>query len=634
MNLAKLSLAEKYKMHNSILKEQREIIAGIGLFSALDIHFANFMEKLSGEPSPEVWLASALVSGNTRGGDVCVDLLSVAGKALQAEEGSENLVKCPEPDAWRNALRKSRVVGLPGEYKPLILDQKARLYLFRYWEYEKEVAAFIKGRAEQHIGQLDHSLVRKGLQDLFGPDQNPEVNWQKVAAAVSMLKKFCVVTGGPGTGKTSLIARILALFVKLQPDEVPRVALLSPTGKGASRLQEAVKSAKRRLDIQEQMLMALPEQASTIHRLLGSIHGSPYFRYNARNRLPVDIVVVDEASMVDLALASKLMQALPDHARLILLGDKDQLSSVEAGSVLGDICGAGRLNAFSKNLCSDLKALTGYEIHPGESAGPGIRDCIVELRKSYRFGAQSGIWHVSDAVNRGNAQLAISRLRDERYSDIRWKEIQSFPDFQRAIEQRFLKEFEGIFRLSDPYEVFERFSRFRILCALREGPYGVEAVNAIVERILRRRRLIRDQGSWYRGRQILITRNDYELGLYNGDVGIVLEDPHKGEGLRVYFEGPEGGLRHFHPFRLPEHETVYAMTVHKSQGSEFDRVLMLLPDRDSPVLTRELIYTGITRAREFVEIWGNEKVLMEAVSRRTQRTSGLRDELWEVSGPR
>lgn len=612
----------------ALLSSSISFAGGLSL-KTLDIHFANFMEKLSGESSLEVWLAAALVSGNTREGNVCVDLSSVAEKALPGEEGSEKFVTCPELDIWCEALRKSRVVGFPGQHRPLILDERARLYMFRYWEYEKEVADFIKSRAEQDRGRVDLALVRKGLEELFTQDVTGGVNWQKVAAAVSMLKKFCVISGGPGTGKTTLIAKILALFLKVHPQDGLRIALLSPTGKGASRLQEAVKNAKRRLDIQEEILRAIPEQASTIHRLLRSIHGSPYFRYNAGNRLAVDIVVVDEASMVDLALVSKLMQAIPEHARLILLGDKDQLSSVEAGSVLGDICDTGRLHTFSKQLCLDLEELTGDKIDPEESTGPGVRDCIVELRKSYRFGAQSGISAVSDAVNKGDAHLVIARLRDGKYGDIGWKELQSLPDFQRALEKTVLKEFEGILKLGSPYDAFERFSRFRILCALRAGPYGVAAVNATVERILRKRRLIRGEGVWYRGRQILITRNDYELGLYNGDVGIVLEDPDKGEGLRVYFERPEGGLRHFHPFRLPEHETVYAMTVHKSQGSEFDRVLIILPDRDSPVLTRELLYTGITRAREFVEIWGIEQVLKQSVSRRTERTSGLRDALWE-----
>jgi len=345
----------------------------------------------------------------------------------------------------------------------------------------------------------------------------------------------------------------------------------------------------------------------------------------------VDCVVVDEASMVDLALMSKLVQGLPEQARLILLGDKDQLASVEAGAVLGDICDTGNTHSFSRRFGSNIKMITGCNIDVDELHGenePAIQDCICQLQKSYRFGSDSGIGVVSGAVNAGDEDLAIALLMGGKYGDIEWKELPQPNALSRAIKDTVLGGFKDYLRASDPWDIFQLFDRFRMLCALREGPYGVVALNTLVEQILMKEKLIEPDMKWYPGRPVLITSNDYNLRLFNGDVGIVLPDPGANNDLRVFFPAADGTMRRFHPIRLPEHETVYAMTVHKSQGSEFDGLLLLLPDRESPVLTRELIYTAITRARERVEIWGTERVFRTAISRRIERTSGLRDALW------
>jgi exodeoxyribonuclease V alpha subunit len=258
-----------------------------------------------------------------------------------------------------------------------------------------------------------------------------------------------------------------------------------------------------------------------------------------------------------------------------------------------------------------------------------MSDSIVPLTRSYRFSDQSGIASASRRVNEGDGDAALAILQTAAHEDLSWKPLPSAKSLARALRERGLDEFGYLFRVSDPHEIFEGLDRFRILCALREGPFGVKAVNHLVEHLLREKKLIRGEGMWYRGRPVLITQNDYSLHLYNGDIGIVLPDPGAGGDLRVFFQAPEGTLRSLHPVRLPEHETVYALTVHKSQGSEFDRLLLILPDRDSPVLTRELIYTGLTRAREQVEVWGEESVFRQAASRRTSRQSGLRDALWE-----
>jgi exodeoxyribonuclease V alpha subunit len=600
------------------------------MFSSLDIHFARFMAELNGTDAPELFLAAALVSHYRGMGHVCLDLSSVAGRPLPTEDDVKEPVVCPELAVWRNRLETSPVVGRPGEYKPLILDDRSRLYLYRYFEYQEKLAGLILERACDGGHEIDVPLLREGLGRLFPGDGTEDINWQKIAAVVALCKRFCVVTGGPGTGKTTTVAKIIALMLEQAGKRRVRIALAGPTGKAASRLKEAIKSAKEGLSCPDRIKEAIPSEASTIHRLLGSIHGSPYFRYNAQNVLPFDVVIVDEASMVDMALMSKLVQALSRDTRLILLGDKDQLASVEAGAVLGDICDSGAEHGLSGAFCSVLKGSCGHDIGPGSAKEVrGISDCIAGLQKSYRFLKESGIGEASRMVNTGDADACSGIFSGGRYNDIRWKSLPMKNLLPAAIREMVITGFGDYLKAKDPWEAFERFERFRILCALRKGPFGVTAINRLTEEILKKAGLIEHDKTWYPGRPVLISRNDYSLGLFNGDMGIVFEDRESNNEPRVFFPVADGTLRRLHPLRLPEHETVYAMTVHKSQGSEFDNVLFILPDNDYPVLTRELVYTGITRARKRVEIWGTSEVFSAAVSRRTERTSGLRDALWE-----
>lgn len=611
-------------------EQHLNLLFNSGMLSPLDIHFASFVAKLDGSGVPDLMLAAALVSSYTRDGHICVDLNRLAGKLLPGGKDGEEQVICPLLDDWLETLRKSSPVGEAGEYKPLVLDNSARLYLYRYWDYQEKLARAIKERTLDTGDTIESRMLKDGLSRLFPTDKLVEIDWQKVAAFTALTKRFCVISGGPGTGKTTTVASILALLLERASPRKPRIALAAPTGKASARLQEAIGLVKDTLNCPENIKEAISEEASTIHRLLGSIPDSPYFRHNETNPLPVDVVVVDEASMVDLALLAKLVQALPAKARLILLGDKDQLASVEAGAVLGDICDTGNVHGYSKSFCDSLEKVTGYRLEGDLSGEPesGLNDCIVHLQKNYRFGADSGIGAVSQAVNEGDGGRAMGLLKDGRYGDIGWRDLPQASALPEALSDDIVYGFGDYLRGSDPWEIFRKFDSFRILCALREGPYGVNAINSLVEEILAKEKLIEPDKRWYRGRPVMITRNDYNLRLFNGDVGIILHDPESGDDLRAFFLTSEGSLRKFHPLRLPEHETVYAMTVHKSQGSEFDRLILLLPDRESPVLTRELIYTAITRARESVEIWGREGVFQPAVSRCIERMSGLRDALW------
>lgn len=583
------------------------------MFSSLDTHFAEFIQRLDGRNIPDIFLAAALVSSSNRQGHICLDLKKVEGKILVTEENSDSLV-CPPLEIWLEKLRDSPVVGKPGEFKPLILDAHSRLYLYRYWEYQEKLADLINNRIRSDEKKINFQSIRASLNQYFRETTDPETDWQKVAAFTSLTKNFCVISGGPGTGKTTTLAKIMAFLQEQNQSKPLRIALAAPTGKAAARLQEAIQNMKSKLTCPERIKKIIPEETSTIHRLVGAIPGSPYFRYHAQNPLPVDTTIIDEASMVDLALMSKLIQALPPQSKLILVGDKDQLASVEAGAVLGDICDTGNNHGYSKDFYDQIRAAAGIDLSnpPDENSESGIQDCIIQLRKSYRFGDQSGIGAVSRAVNQGDGALAIEMLQSPHLQDADWGILPQPKALSRSLREKILIGYCDYLKAEQPDQIFQLFERFRILCAFREGPYGVAAINALVEEILQSEKLIQSEKNWYHGRPIMITTNDYHLNLFNGDVGIALIDPETNHELRVFFIGPDRAIRKFHPLRLPPHETVYAMTVHKSQGSEFDEVLLLLPDTDAPVLTRELIYTGMTRAKKSVAVWGVESLFKNA----------------------
>jgi exodeoxyribonuclease V alpha subunit len=586
-----------------------------GAISELDVHFGRFMERLAAPAFPGLAAVSALVSATTREGHVYLDL-----ETLPFEDAP--------PGGLLKKLRRSGVVGMPGEFKPLVADKRGRLYLYRYWEYERTLAEWINGRAGEKVRVPDTRSLSGRLGRLFPASGKGAADWQAISAFVSITKSFAVISGGPGTGKTTTAAKILALLLEDAWPAPLRIALAAPTGKGAARLQSAITLSKASLQCSDQIRDALPESASTIHRLLGPVEGSPYFRHNGSNPLNLDVLLIDEASMVDLALMSKLVQALPQPSRMILLGDKDQLASVEAGAVLGDICNTGRSHTYSKRFSAGLQRATGYSVGGAESKRvPPIADCIVQLRKNYRFGSESGIAALSSAVNQGDWPCARAILDGAR-EDIVWRDLPSQHSLLPGLREKVLDGYGKLFYSPSMQGVSGSLDQFRILCALRQGPFGAGAVNLLVEGILKREGLIPGGGKWYAGRPILISRNDYELNLFNGDTGVTMHDSEEGGDLRVFFPTSAGSIRKVHPSRLPEHETCYATTAHKSQGSEFEKVLVILPDRDSPVLTRELIYTAVTRAKHSVEVWGNHEILKAALERCTLRRSGLRDALW------
>jgi len=571
-----------------------------GILTDIDIHFARFMANLAGSKHQEkVSLGAALVSNVTGKGDVCLDLAAFAGKVLLEKDDGMDAVICPGLSVWKDNLISTRIVGRPEDLCPLILDEKNRLYLYRYREYEKKLSDSIKECAKEEIGSINLSLIKDSIKRLFPETIDGGINWQKVAAITSAFKKFCVISGGPGTGKTTIIAKILALLLEQAgKEENLRIFLAAPTGKAAARLSESIENIKKKLNCKDYIKAAIPEEAFTIHRLLKTIAGSPFFRHNSENPLPADIVVVDEASMVDLPLMAKLIQAVPVDARLILIGDSDQLASVDPGSVLGDICGSSHVRGSTANFINKVEELTDEKFTDSIKQYKDINvlhDCIVILKKNYRFADGSGIGGLSQAVKLGDIDNALSLLKNNNDGSVIFKEILSADNFKRILTDKVIAFYSEYLKADDPGIALKLFNRFKILCAVKMGQFGVYAVNAIIEQILSRENLIQTENLWYRGRPILITSNDYKLGLFNGDIGITMPTPDSGSNdMHVFFHGTSGELRYFLPYRLPQHETVYAMTVHKSQGSEFENVFLILPDKDYSVLSRELIYTAIT----------------------------------------
>ena len=560
---------------------------------------------------------------------------------------------------------------------------RCRLYLTRYQRYETLVAGTLSELANRveypqvrdplkrlfarDYGQIFSALVRERakpgfsanaflakyldlvtpeglawpeLEALLGGAQEPQAlqaldrlipdahccNDQLLAAATAAGRAFTLISGGPGTGKTTTVARLLALLVEqgLAVGKAPLIRLVAPTGKAAARLTESLGGALQALPVSAEVKAQMPTTAGTLHRLLGVVPGRLRFRHHAENPLHLDILVVDEASMVDLPMMARLLMALPGHARLVLLGDKDQLASVEAGAVLGDICAALELPR-TRAHAAWLTAQSGHLV-TGETDGMALRDGLCLLRKSWRFDASSGIGELARCCNQGDGEglLAIWQRGFEDIALTSWQ-AEGYEQLLQQVCSGYAPYLQAMQEGADPATIFTLFNQFQLLCALREGEFGVSGLNEQIARRLERRALIRREHEWYAGRPVMVVQNDHAIGLYNGDMGLCLPDE-QGR-LRVWFEQADGSLRSLLPSRLPAHETVYAMTIHKSQGSEFAQVVMALPTSLSPLLTRELIYTGITRAKSRLDLYADPSLLAQAIRRKTERYSGLADRL-------
>ncbi|GLU32534.1 AAA family ATPase [Trinickia caryophylli] len=654
-------------------------------------------ERLGADPRSVRWArrAAFAVSRATSAGHVCVPLARLARRYDAA------------PGEIEAALVASGIVS--GErdaaetLKPLVIDGEGRLYLGRYFDYERRLAASIvahltgeaRGREAAARGADEDAALAGRLARYFGPPSGTEVDWQRAAAALALSSRLTVVSGGPGTGKTTTVVGMLACLIDADP--AVTIALAAPTGKAAQRMQEAL--AERAAALPAAIAARMPAGAQTLHRLLGAGHGAR-LRHHRDNPLPYDVLVVDEASMIDVAMAAQLFDALAPSTRLVLLGDKDQLAAVEAGAVFAELsaqpvfsaagiariahatgldeaCVADALPAEPRAahgqparapldaafdddaflpVDDDVPSPAAGEVRPasahfdddGISGDEAVRaaarpplatplvDAVIWLERNYRFGLDSPIGRLSLAIRRGDTDAALSTLslgHDEASlaSPAVLDEDGGSP-LSAATVERLARGFAGYASAvaatleavqPDPEPLFAALNAFRILCATRAGARGVDALNAIMSAHVRRAAHIplAPGASWFAGRAVMVARNDYAIGLFNGDIGIALPDA-RGV-LRVYFRTAEGGMRAVSPAALPPHDTAFALTVHKSQGSEFDEAALVLPASASRVLSRELVYTAVTRARRAVRIVGTRRVLAEAIATPTRRDSGL-----------
>ncbi|EEO27559.1 exodeoxyribonuclease V subunit alpha [Oxalobacter paraformigenes] len=564
--------------------------------------------------------AAYRVSLAVSSGNACLALAELAGSG----EGVS-------PESIRETLLASGVVAEaadPGN-APLILDGDERLYLHRYFDYERALAECIAARNVP--GKVDAALIRPLLDILFPSGKGKPFDWQKAAVALALREPFLIVSGGPGTGKTTTVASLLACLLETDPEN--RIVLAAPTGKAAMRMLEAISQRSSLFPLHMQPL--IPKEARTVHRLLGMTGDRGSVRFHATNPLPLDTLIVDEASMLDLAMASRLFAALPAHARVILLGDKDQLAAVEAGSVFSELSGK---RVFSEACLADLEKLTGLRPPPSLSSPSGqatpLENRVVWLTRNYRFSEDSGIGKLAADIRMRRSEEALDFLCSGKDASVVWFDTAD-TEVASRLETTLVTAYRDYFDClenhpHDPVRVFRAFSRFRILCAVREGPCGVKAVNRLIAAHLSKTGRAGQSASadWFAGRPVMIRRNDYALRLFNGDVGIALPDA--SGRLAVFFPKEDGTFRALSPSRLGEHETSFAMTVHQSQGSEFDSVALLLPAQFSRVLCRELVYTGITRAREKIAVMAPKTVLAESLKNNAVRHSGLPERLREA----
>lgn len=653
-----------------------ERLADAGLLRRLDSALAAFVAAQDAEAGPALLVATAVLAQMEGRGHSCLPLKALAGDPNQilawpkeAERLQQSLwEQLPGRLAdWLQALRRSHVVRVvqPGTVaadrgQPLVLLDGAAplLYLRRYWDYERSVAAHITQRTVADAVALDEPRVRDWLGRLFSSSAVAAnaVDWQKLACALALRGRMSVITGGPGTGKTYTAARLLALLFATAPDAAQlRVALAAPTGKAAARLKQSIDSSLlelkeavgRELDLEA--LVKRMGAARTLHSLLGARPDTRRFAHHAGNPLDVDVLIVDEASMIHLEMMAALLQALPPTARLILLGDKDQLASVEAGAVLGDLCRDAQRGNYAPDTAAYVERVTGQSL-PGQYLAPAralpLAQHTVMLRESRRFGGPIGL--LAQAVNAGDAPAAMALLRTQtqagQHAELWAREggevdavvrsavqgrggMASYAAYAEVLERHGQGKGRGFAAEAEHRqwvrEVLAAFDRYRLLCAVRDGSWGVAGLNRAVEQALQAMGVIRKEGEWYMGRPVMVTRNDAQLGVFNGDIGMALPSFADPARLRVYFMQGEH-LHHVSTARLAHVETAFAMTVHKSQGSEFEHTALVLAAQGGNVLSRELVYTGITRARKAFSLWTEVPgLLASAMGSPTQRSSGL-----------
>ncbi len=594
----------------SIFSTQMEEPTDHDALHPLDNVLADWLAERDPAHAVALRAAAILLSIARREGHTAVDLTQIGRSQFLIEAG----ISIPDAETLHTSLETSSSVGRPGELTPLILDGDL-LAFRRFHAGEQEIRDAVQSRVEAADADVDIQKVKPLFTTLFDPQTSTEGDWQAVAAAAAMRSRFLCIAGGPGTGKTTTVIRLMALLLQNDPEQ--RIKLAAPTGKAANRMAESIGGQLARLDVDDELKGRIPTTAATLHRLLGYRPSQARFTYGRDRTLEADVVIIDEASMIDHALFTSLLAALHEDTRLILIGDPDQLPSVEAGFVFGDLCRAGESESKSAGFVSLLESLGAVHLPSVDPSPKPMQDAVVTLRKGYRFGAESGIGRLAYALRDGDTEAVRDVLTSGSYADL---SLVPRTELKRTT-RRPVREFARLLvESSTPGEALEHLNRLRVLSPMRVGNHGIDALNEDLEAWLHEEG-VRPWGSEYSGKPILINTNDYEVSLFNGDVGVLWEKE-PGRFVGCFPAGEE--IREVPVSRLPSHEAAWAMTIHKSQGSEFDDVVLVLPEEEhAERLTRELLYTAVTRARRSVTIIGAVELVAAAALRQERRITGL-----------
>lgn len=579
-------------------------------FEPFDHYFARFLNSKATVPSESVYLAAALCSNVLQDGHIWCDLTDFAEKEFVSFEKPDTTGQFPHIKRWINDLTISGVAGRPGDYIPLILEA-SKICVYRYWRYEQVTAEAILKKTGLCQNPFKESAVQECIDKITGSIPLDQYQCDAIISAVR--NRFTVIAGGPGTGKTSTVARIVSVLLQLNSALTFKIALAAPTGKAAMRLGESLQAALSILNLDNETRTRLPTGTMTIHRLLGTIPGSVTFRYTRHLPLPYDLIIIDEASMVDIALMAKLLEAIPEKCRLILLGDKDQLASVEAGSVLTDVCNFN---------FSDTTAAATF----AENGAQSIISPVITLRKSFRFSKDSGIGRLAEAVNNGAGPEVLTILNS--CSTCSFKTVSDIQTLRRELVSESKPWIEELSQLREPETALMLLDKFRILTALRRGQWGATYINQFLADTCKSLCTGYDNSHLFNGMPVMITGNDYRNNLFNGDTGILFKQNSR---YYAFFKSTGNTVKSINLNSLPSWEVAFAITVHKSQGSEFLNTVFILPPVDTPLVARELIYTAVTRSRDGILIMGEMQILKSGIERTTRRHSGLIRRFAEIS---